>query len=949
MRLLHLDVRGFGRLRGRIDLQVDAGLGLVLERNEAGKSTLASALLAALYGLDGDRRRFRGTITDLDRFRPWNEGPYGLSLTLERNGETLTVDRDFTQDTVRVLRGAEDVTDRYRRGHEIAVGEGITGLRKEQFMASVFVGQGDIVWTDPGKLTEALQRVADSQTGTSTAAAAIEALDLSLERYDGITMASGGKVTTEIKRCDERLEAARTELQELERRHDELDSTLGELESLRQEGASESSARRALRARRLRTEREALEGLLDDDDALRGRLESLRAEVEGWTEKDTRVLETRGRVEGLRRDLENAARDHAQIVDDLEAADATLVARTKELEAIGLREVPDDEDFDRLYEAVRRLKDAAREHEDFLARLDADRRELQGLGHDLSEALSLARDFEHLTDSDRVVLVGRTGRRTDRDERRRDLESARGHAHRDLDGVAASQDARRRSGMIVLGVALVAAVAVFILGEQVPVPLAAQFSVPAVLAVVGLFLSFSANGYRAGAHARALATVEAVGRDLEALEAEVSADDEAWLDLADRLDMDPDRIETRYAIWSKVESRARSAAVHRERADTWRDVRSEALRVCSPFEQIFGEAATEVAVDGWVERARRARELEVAVQHDRDERDRISARRQQIEAQRIVTEQALESELSALDLDVSSADTEAALASFDALVDAVRAREETREHRIPSLERQCLDPERRKAHETRRAALRAEHESLASVPVDDGPMSETDYEQAVRDLDARAQSRRDAEMHLRTETQHFLREYETRAPILRDEIETLQAARARAVEFEAAITLARDTLAALGQQTHRVWASALQRSASDFLRAMSSDVTEVQFDENLGLQLRQQDRVILGSEAPRVLSAGALDAVFLAARFAVARFLGGDGDPLPLILDDPLANADDRRLVDTLRVLVDAVAPRQQVLLMACQHSRYEWAADALERDGALRRLELESDVPPAS
>lgn len=951
MRLLNLDIRGFGRLRGRIDLdgRADAGIGLVLERNEAGKSTLAAALLAALYGLDGDRRRFRGTITDLDRHRPWNEGPYGLSLTVERGGETLTIDRDFAHDTVRVLRGAEDVTDRFRRGADVAVGEGLTGLRKEQFMASVFVGQGDIVWRDPAKLTEALQRVADSRSGTSTAAAALEALDRALERYDGVMLAGPGRVSTEIKRCETRLEEARTELDALDARRAALDGALTTLERARQDDADDAQARRRLRARRLRTEQAAIDGLLADDDALAAQIRGLRSELDGWTSVDERLRTARPRIEALRRTREHAARDQETERTAIAAAENAVEELARAVESTGLKWIPDDDDFDRLYEAAQRLKDAAREHEDFLARLDADRKALEAMGHGLPEALSLARDFESLTDADRVVLIGRTNRRTERDERRRDLESRRGHARRDLDGVAAAQDARRRNGLVVIGVALALAVAVFVFGARVPIPQLAQFALPAALAIGGLVLTVTANGHRAAAHARALATVESAAEELAALDAETAREQTEWLELAARLDMDPDAIEGRYAQWSRVESQARGAAVHRERADTWRDARSEALAKCAPFEELFGEAATEIHVDGWVDRARRARDLAKDLAHAQEALEQRRAKLQELEADALISEQQIRAALEPFDVAEADAPVADVLSAYDGLLDALRAREESREHRLPSLERQMLDPPRRAAHEERQAALRAEAEMLADVAVDEAPLGETDYERELGLLERRADARREETMRLRSETQHFLRDFETRAPALREEIDGLERAHTAAVEYEAAVTLARNTLATLGQETHRVWASALQRTATDFLRAMGSDVTEIHFDEDLGIQLRQNDRVIVGSEADRVLSAGALDAVFLAARFAVARFLGGDADPLPLVLDDPLANADDRRLLETLRLLVDAVAPEQQILLMACQHSRYEWAAEALERDGALRRLELSNDGPPAS
>ena len=59
MRLRSLRVDGFGRLADRT-FEFGPGLNVVVGRNEAGKSTLAAALVASLYGLRrGEKDRWR--------------------------------------------------------------------------------------------------------------------------------------------------------------------------------------------------------------------------------------------------------------------------------------------------------------------------------------------------------------------------------------------------------------------------------------------------------------------------------------------------------------------------------------------------------------------------------------------------------------------------------------------------------------------------------------------------------------------------------------------------------------------------------------------------------------------------------------------------------------------------------------------------------------------------
>ena len=947
MRLLRLDIRGFGQLQGRIDLDPgDGHVGLVIERNEAGKSTLAAALLAALYGLDGDRRRFRGTITDLDRFRPWHQGEYGLTLHLSHRGEELLVDRDFAQGTVRVLRGAEDVTDRFRQGTSVAVGETLTGLRREQFVASVFVGQGDVAWRDPEQLTEALQRVADSSSGSTTSDRAIAALERALDKYPGTTLAGPGKVTTEIKRCEDALATARAELADLDRRQSELEPRIVALESALVDEQHDERERAILRLRRLRTEEAAVRSVLAQDDELALRIGELRAQVDPFAQADTRLEAQRVQLNAGRRRLDLVRQDIATHQREIEQAQADLDREREQLDAVGLAHVPTADETERLQDALHTLFEAVREHEDFLRRLDTDRAELTERGSSVREAADLTQVFEGLTDADRVLLVGRSSRHGDREDRRRELESSIDRSRRTLDVVARAQDSRRRRGWITLAVAGVLAGLVLVYGGKVPVPIGLLLGLPSALAAFGLFLAVQGSRHREGEIAVAHATIESAAAALDDLSVEEADEQTRWSEFAVRLDVPADRLEERYAQWSRVEHLARRAVVHRERADGWRETRTDALDRLREFEDLFGESATEERARDWMELARRAQaRAERVTEQEHRLANRDDEQRVRRESLASIEEELRTQLVDLLGLD-PGIDLGAAFERFDTALDAARARTEIRDHRLPLMADRRLDPARRQAHERRLDVVIEECTALEARvgAVDDAPLTETDYESALSAIEARARARQERIESTRITVQSFVREYESRAPVLRESIEEHERALTRAVEYRAAVELARDTLRDLAQQTHVVWAAALERAAGRFLHSMGSEVDEIRFDEHLGLRVHQQGRVLTGDEARRVLSAGALDTVFLASRFAVARFLAADDAPLPLVLDDPLANADDERLLATLRLLIEGVAPEQQVLLLACQQSRYDWAASRLGDGDTLRPLRLSTD-----
>ena len=95
MILRRLRVEGFGTLQGewRFD---PARVNLICGENERGKTTLASAITAALFGLDGDKRAHRdGKSTPLDHYRPWNGRPYAVELEFDARGKRYVVNRHF--------------------------------------------------------------------------------------------------------------------------------------------------------------------------------------------------------------------------------------------------------------------------------------------------------------------------------------------------------------------------------------------------------------------------------------------------------------------------------------------------------------------------------------------------------------------------------------------------------------------------------------------------------------------------------------------------------------------------------------------------------------------------------------------------------------------------------------------------------------------------------------
>lgn len=142
MKLISCHVDNFGTLHD-FNMQFEEGLQVILQDNGWGKSTLAAFLKAMLYGYD-NRRRKDLTENDRLRYKPWQGGIYGGSLTFEKGGKRYMVTRTFGDtaryDTVR-LRDLD--AGRSVPGVE-NVGEWLFKLDAEAFKRSAFISSNQL-------------------------------------------------------------------------------------------------------------------------------------------------------------------------------------------------------------------------------------------------------------------------------------------------------------------------------------------------------------------------------------------------------------------------------------------------------------------------------------------------------------------------------------------------------------------------------------------------------------------------------------------------------------------------------------------------------------------------------------------------------------------------------------------------------------------------------------
>jgi DNA repair exonuclease SbcCD ATPase subunit len=230
MRLRALRIDGFGRLADR-DFAFGSGLNVVVGRNEAGKSTLAAALVASLYGLR------RG---EKDRWRPWTAGaPYASALTYETaDGATWEVHRAFDHDSkgVRVYDAAgADAAARLGRGTSLSPGEAHLRISLDVFLQTACVRQRAIA-LDGGAASDvstALAQALDGGPKEDAALGALARLDDAVRKHVGTKLAHKNAPLKKLRELEAQQQRTATAAR----------AALGNLASLRERIAAECAKR----------------------------------------------------------------------------------------------------------------------------------------------------------------------------------------------------------------------------------------------------------------------------------------------------------------------------------------------------------------------------------------------------------------------------------------------------------------------------------------------------------------------------------------------------------------------------------------------------------------------------------------------------------------------------------------------------------------------------------
>lgn len=941
MKILQLKTQGFGCLAGQMEFQ-PTGVNLWIAENAQGKSTLAIAIREALYGpVHLDRRRKEQQ--ELVSLEPLKGEAFDIRLDVEVKGQPFCIFRDFAARQVRVLEGGihgKDVTDEFRVSKsQFEIGKTLLGLTREDFIKSVFVGQGEVSKVrEATALTGALQRIADVETGHSTVANAVEVLDEAVQRYP-LRRSGEVKLETEKGRLQDDLEDTCSQIKEIEKKRDSIKDRLQELAALEEKIEKLRSRRKQVVYLEKKAELKEIEQRVCDDDKQResvAQLEEEFEEIEAYAtfplaqqQKLHRCLDD---IKGTKEDIEKLNGNRSEKKEELERFESQLKKMASKANFT-------QQDRDALLGVANRLEDFERTEAGAGCKVEEERQQLEIQSIEPHRYEKLSGKFESLTSEERQFLRNVSSERQNRKLRKKQQEERQDSASNTIHEIESKRDKRRKTGgmLLVSGGGLlsiglvVAFVATVVIGAGVA-------GIGLIVGLSGIILRQTASSLREEELATAKGEKQDASKALGQIQQLLEQETKRLEKLANKVGLsDKDVLESEYIEFENLsqeteEFRTLMHDYEKAKAQT-NGLKQEA---CHWLERVdwSDRKVNSSTLKELLKEVDCALTLKIKRDTAKHEVEQLDKEIDQKEKHLKETNTAVKKLLKKAELD-EDLENKKAREEFDKGVKKAQRRHRLEEEILPKERKRLMEEQERTKLSNRVQELQQQMKQAAAGP-GGGQLAalmvekdRADYQRVREDLNDQIECKQSRVNTLESEIGDTRKEVRENLPKLLQEREDMERLLRRAEQFEAAVSIAKGTLERLASEVYEEWAEALNTFAADAFEEILPYYHDPRFDQNLHFTFvlpEHPGRIDPTTEpgtAPR-LSAGELEQIHLVARLAIADYLSkGDVRP-PIILDEPFPYSHDEPFSAGMQLLAN-LSQQRQVIVLTCHEVRHRW------------------------
>lgn len=945
MRIERVEIYGFRGLSNKKILFDRDKANLLIEPNEFGKTTIAEAICAALFGFKPRDMTTEDRLSALRACEPIDGSSYKVAMDIAVQGRRTRIVRDFRRGTVAVFdldNASKEITDEFlvKKG-DYQVGQRLLGLSLDQFLKTCFVAQSALDKNNQGAdLTQVLQKIADSSAGEHTVAEAIHVLNSSLSPFAHAKMGKSINVDTEIKRLTDRLQQIDTELTELQHSRDKIEPEVHRVLALEEKIGDAEVEQRKAEYMALKAELEELDRTINQQAALQKQQRTL-AEESGTlaayadfpSTEEGKLIKWIANLESKQPQLDQAERQGRRVCQTL--SDLARLRTERFASFNGITEA----DYERITwlaeDLVRKTREYDRVSDDL--KLEADRVGWQEA--QWARFYELDNAFASLDVEQRTQLAAYNERRLSLANEMTEHNQAAA-AHEQLIGlIEAARMNKRKNGRITLAVGVVLAiVSVLVAVALKSIPASAVLAlIGAACLVVGLWMHRSATSHREHERSESFAELEKNRKLAEERQLTLSRLEEPLQTIAQRLGFPSvEELVTAYRQHAQLSIRLQTFRKCAQQRDLLEKQRNDTV---SQIKEFFKRVGRPDDVSEPSVRALRT-EAKDYLNLLREERRSKEGKDQ---CERMVAE--LKQEVRALESDLRRTLAEARIAEYINFSDALRQYRKAVEkrRRYESLCEELARTRREIKGERELESLRERRTSLstyiAQAESEDPALLELRPTKAPGAYVNEANSVRhhiglwkDEIATIRQKISYTLQDFESRYARLLLERQEMTKTLAKAEKFKSAVELARGVFENLSVAIHRHWAEELNKISSEMLTKLQTDYEEMRFDSRLHFTVR-----VKGNPAPlqshqinSQLSTGTQDQLWLLARLAIGQYLARGCMKPPLILDDPFITSDDGRFKNLMEFIIDKLSSQCQVILLTCHQVRHQWLRSQL-------------------